>query len=148
MLSEEEVYNGAKNWLKRNGFTVIAGQPARGIDHLPVIEIKTRTGDKGSRESYKPDLIALKDGAIYIIECKPAFNLPDYEKIQSVLNDSVRRRNLIFELNQYKLLERNGLDEVESVKGMLAYSGKLETSHTDMSHLLVKTWTGSAELFY
>ena len=74
--------------------------------------------------------------------------MPDYDKIQSVLNDDARRRNLIFELNQYKLLERNGLSEVESVKGMLAYSGKLEASHTDMNHLLVKTWTGSAELFY
>lgn len=148
MLSEEEIYNGAKNWLKNNGFAVIAGQPARGVDHLPVIEIKTGTGDKGSRESYKPDLVAVQDDIIYIIECKPAFNLSDYNKIQSVLNDNTRRRNLIFELNQYKLLERNGLSRIESIKGMLAYSGELELLHTDIKHLLVKTWTGSAELFY
>ena len=65
MLNEEEVYNGSKQWLIDNGFAVLAGQPARGVDHLPVIEIKESTGEKGSKFSYKPDLVAYKDDVFY-----------------------------------------------------------------------------------
>ena len=43
MLTEEEVYNGTKNWLLNNGFSILAGQPPRGVDHLLVIEIKNPT---------------------------------------------------------------------------------------------------------
>ena len=43
MLSEEEVYNGAKRILKNNNYTLLAGQPPRGVDHLPVVEIKSGT---------------------------------------------------------------------------------------------------------
>jgi len=55
LLSEEEVYNGAKRWLRKNGYIVLAGQPARGVDHLPVIEIKQPTGDKENKLAYKPE---------------------------------------------------------------------------------------------
>lgn len=106
MLSEEEVYNGAKRWLMKNGYTILAGQPARGVDHLPVIEIKDPTGEKGSKDSYKPDLVAFKDDVFFIVECKPAFDHGDNLKIQDVLSSLTRLQNLYIELSQYNLLKK------------------------------------------
>lgn len=68
LIVEKSVYNGTKNWLLNNGFSILAGQPPRGVDHLPVIEIKNPTGEKGSRDAYKPDLVAYKDEMFFIIE--------------------------------------------------------------------------------
>ena len=90
MLTEEEVYNGAKIWLKKNAFFILAGQPARGVDHLPVIEIKNSTGDKGSKFSYKPDLVAYKNNIFYIIECKPEYDAEDNMKINDILLSEYR----------------------------------------------------------
>jgi hypothetical protein len=151
VLSEEEVYNGAKRWLRKNGFKILAGQPARGVDHLPVIEIKQPTGDKGSHYSFKPDLVAYKEGTFYIIECKPEFNYDDYLKIVSILSSDLRINNFYNELKQYKLLERinytKGISEFkEAIKGLLAFSGNFGPE-IDMNKLIVSSWQGSAEWY-
>ena len=150
MLTEEEVYNGAKRWLRKNGFLVIAGQPARGVDHLPVIEIKQPSGDKGSRYAYKPDLVAYKDEVFYIIECKPGFDYGDLEKVNEVLNSTERKRNFFAELEQYHLLSRVQYDKpievfCDSIKGVLAFSGDLGPD-CDLHKLLVVDWKGRATL--
>ena len=149
ILDEEEVYNGAKNWLLRNGFKVVAGQPARGVDHLPVIEIKGGEGDKGSLDAYKPDLVAIFDGTVYIIECKPVFNLWDYRKILSVLEDENRLKNFYKELDQYKILEKYNIKPgaPHKTSGIIAYSGPKEANNKDVLHLVVKSWRGEADIY-
>ena len=149
MLTEEEVYNGAKRWLRKNDFIILAGQPARGVDHLPVIEIKQPTGDKGSKHAYKPDLVAYKDDIFYIIECKPGFDEGDNEKINDVLSSSARLMHFYTELSQYQLLKKINYDKSfsdfsDSVKGVLAYSGDIGPN-CSLHKLIVKTWQGSAE---
>ncbi len=151
MLSEEEVYTGAKRWLIKNGFLVLAGQPARGVDHLPVIEIKDPTGDKGSKFSYKPDLVAFKDNLFYIIECKPLFDNGDNLKIQDVLSSSTRLNNFYLELSQYNLLKRADYTKSfrefsTSVRGVLAYSG-MKGPDIPLYHLIVESWTGTAKWY-
>lgn len=148
MLNEEEVYNGSKQWLIDNGFAVLAGQPARGVDHLPVIEIKESTGEKGSKFSYKPDLVAYKDDVFYIIECKPKFNKNDNNKIINILESDARLYSFYTELEQYRLLQKVGYTKhyeefKKSVQGVLAYSGP-KREKTPLHHLIVKTWMGSA----
>ena len=148
LLTEEEVYNGAKRWLRKNGFVVLAGQPARGVDHLPVIEIKQPSGEKGSRYSYKPDLVAFKDGIFYIIECKPGFDVGDLEKIREVLSNELRLRSFYTELVQYQLLSKVGYngsvqDFCGAVEGVLAYSGRVETA-CPLHQLIVTDWKGTA----
>lgn len=149
MLTEEEVYNGAKRWLIKNNYYILAGQPARGVDHLPVIEIKQSIGGKqGSENSYKPDLVAYKDNTFYIIECKPSFNRGDLEKINSVLNSKQRIRNLYFELEQYNLLRKINYKLpfslfCDSVKGVLAFSGEWGPE-CNLHKLLVFDWKGEA----
>ena len=149
-LSEEEVYLGAKRWLIQNGYSVLAGQPARGNDHLPVIEIKQPTGEKGSRNAYKPDLVAFKDGSFYIIECKPEFNRDDLEKIRSILSSDIRERMFFQELEQYGLLRRINYNEPfetfrDSIEGMLAFSGNAGPA-CELKQLIVKSWKGTAKL--
>ena len=86
MLSEEEVYNGAKRILTKNNYVLLAGQPPRGVDHLPVVEIKSGTNkEKGSKDSFKPDLVAYKDNILLIIECKPNFNTMTYKNYMKYL---------------------------------------------------------------
>lgn len=148
-LSEEEVYVGAKRWLQNNGFIVLAGQPARGVDHLPVIEIKLPTGDKGSQFSYKPDLVAFKDNVFYIIECKPKYDLGDHEKLISVLTSDERKNNFYIEMEQYGLLERISYEGTKSdfctsLKGVLAFSGQ-DVEDDQLNRLLVDDWKGIAE---
>ncbi len=148
MLTEEEVYNGAKRWLRKNGFSVIAGQPARGVDHLPVIEIKLPSGDKGSRDAYKPDLVAYKDGVFYIVECKPEYNEGDRIKILEVLNSEERIKYFYNELKQYQLLDRLNYSGTlgvfsTSIRGMLAFSGSAGPN-CELSKLIVSDWKGTA----
>ena len=150
VLTEEEVYNGAKRWLRKNGYQVIAGQPARGVDHLPVIEIKLPSGDKGSRDSFKPDLVAYKNETFFIIECKPEYNDGDRVKILEVLASRERLMHFYNELNQYQLLKRVGFTRdreffFETVRGILAFSGALGPG-CEMSKLIVKDWKGQATL--
>lgn len=151
MLSEEEVYNGAKRWLMKNGYTILAGQPARGVDHLPVIEIKDPTGEKGSKDSYKPDLVAFKDDVFFIVECKPAFDHGDNLKIQDVLSSLTRLQNLYIELSQYNLLKKVHYSKdfgifKQSIKGVLAYSGN-QGPEIPLNHLIVESWTGIAKWY-
>lgn len=148
LLTEEEVYNGAKRWLRKNGYVVLAGQPARGVDHLPVIEIKQPTGDKGSKDAYKPDLVAYKDGLFYIVECKPGFDTGDLNKVTDVLTSKERLLNFYHELAQYQLLRRVNYTSVfsdfsHSVEGVLAFSGSCKTQ-CPLHQLVVTDWKGQA----
>lgn len=151
MLTEEEVYNGAKNWLQNNGFLILAGQPPRGVDHLPVIEIKNPTGEKGSRNAYKPDIVAYKEGEFYIIECKPKYDLGDDMKLHNILSSHDRLFLFYRELQQYKLLKKANYNEtfnmfVSHINGMLANS---ETYKREciLKQLVVKSWLGDAEMY-
>lgn len=150
MLTEEAVYLGTKNWLKSHGYTVLAGQPARGTDHLPVIEIKSPTGKKGSKFSYKPDLFAFKDGYFYVIECKPSFNYGDCEKIWDVLQDDIRSNALYEEADQYRLLSKvdyrgNPIDFHNHLRGIVAYSPPYH-GMPNILHLVVESFTGMATM--
>lgn len=148
-MTEEKVYLGSKNYLINNGYTVIAGQPPRGVDHLPVIEIKDTNPDKGSKSAYKPDLVAYKNGTFFIIECKPSFSYDDYLKLKSILNSPIRIHNFYIELHQYHLLEKVNYcgsfnDFTNNLQISLAYSGKMNDTYTDIHHIIVSDWRGIA----
>jgi hypothetical protein len=164
MLSEEEVYNGAKRILQKNNYILLAGQPPRGVDHLPVVEIKSGTNkEKGSKDSFKPDLVAYKDNIMLIIECKPNFNNNDLQKLHEVLNSNSRVLAFYNELSERGLLNKisNGIkfDEFKKIVfGSLAYGSNssanniiLESStlypanesNNKIYHILVNSWLGS-----
>lgn len=148
-LSEEEVYIGTKNFLINNNFTILGGQPPRGTDTLPVIEIKSKVNtDKGSKLSYKPDLLAFKNSLFYIIECKPKYCQSDVEKIESVLESEDRIECLYNELKQRNILNninyKLSINEFKiSLKGVVSYSGNI-VMNDKVSHIIVKDFLGNA----
>ena len=83
---------GLKKYLKREGWSLLGGQPPSGTDHLPLIEIKNFIGDeKGSKYSFKPDLVAYRKSEMLIVEIKPCFSASDLEKLHEIVVDVNRQ---------------------------------------------------------
>lgn len=154
MLSEEEVYNGAKRILTKNNFLLLAGQPPRGSDQLPVVEIKSGTNkEKGSKDSFKPDLVAYKDNILLIIECKPRFNNGDLQKLNKVLNSNSRLLAFYNELSERGLLNKIDkniqFDEFKDIVfGSLAYSSNLPATNTILESSTLYTVDDSSNKIY
>lgn len=98
-MREDLVYLLTKEALKTAGWTVVAGQPSSGTDHLPVVEIKEpmREGN-GSLGAFKPDLIAWHHPWLAIGECKPKFDEGDVSKLRNILSSQRRLDELRKEL--------------------------------------------------
>jgi len=91
--NETHVYVYTKKFLRDNGWILIAGEPAGGSDELPRVEIRDRLNtNKGSKGSYKIDLIGVKGDLLLLTEIKTKFNYTDIEKLNEVV--SVRLQDL------------------------------------------------------
>lgn len=119
-----------KRHLRAKGFQILGGQPPSGTDHFPVLEIKGLVDSaRGSRESFKPDLVAFSDGSIWIIEIKPKFSSLDSIKLSEVLGSKTRIGNFISELIQRRIrIDGEVLDSMDKVhkynlEVALAYAG-------------------------
>lgn len=107
-VREDEIYILTKNWFVRREFKVLGGQPPRGTDRHPVIEIKSRThNEKGSRSSFKPDLVVAAPRNLLLVECKPEFNGDDVDKLLEISQSAPRRQSLVEEIRQRRSLERH-----------------------------------------
>lgn len=105
------MYIATKTVLKQIGLKLIGGQPPNGTDSLPVIEIADPSIlSKGSKGSFKPDLIAFcpTRQKIVIVECKPEFSLSDVEKLL-LASDTKRLALLSQELRQRGFEKKHGL---------------------------------------
>jgi proline dehydrogenase len=110
-MSEDEIYVYTKEWLKDKGYIILGGQPPNGSDDFPVVEIKKeKDQDKGSKGSFKPDLVAKNSQEILVIECKPKYDKDDEEKLKQVLINKKRQQLLIEELSQRKLINESEKD--------------------------------------
>lgn len=152
MLQEDEVYIGAKAFLKANGWTLLGGQPPSGCNHLPVIEIKDpyRIGI-GSKGAYKPDLVAHRDGITLIVECKPDFSRSDEAKLLGILLDPGKKKELYDEMSKRNLFERHGVHIGKGkferdLRGALAHSGSA-CSHKSLLILSIENMEGSGVAF-
>jgi len=101
---EDLIYILTKKFFLKKNFTLIAGQPPSGSDNLPVIEIKTNKKEKGSKDSYIPDLVVMNYDYVVIIECKPRFNQGDIDKIDEIDNNELRIKNFYNEIISRNLL--------------------------------------------
>ena len=150
-LTEEEVYSGTKKLLKSKGFILLGGQPPRGVNHIPVIEIKSGFNlEKGSRGSYKPDLVAFDNNFFYVIECKPNYCKEDIVKLNQVLSSEERLKSLYVELVQRNLIKKinwEGNFEIfkKSIRIAHAYSDKL-VSEKGICHIVVENAAGEGRI--
>ena len=111
-MREDEVYVGTKVWFKNNGFIPLAGQPPNGCDNIPTIEIKEiNNRDKGSKGSFKPDLVFGNSNYLVLVECKPLDDKQDEIKLLEVLLSKDRQRLLYEEITQRGIFKRKKLQE-------------------------------------
>lgn len=112
--NETHIYVFVKEFLIKNGWKVIAGEPAGGSDELPRVEIRDRNhSNKGSKGSYKIDLIGLKDDKLLLIEIKSKFNMSDIHKLNEIL--SSRLNDLKSALLERLQLNINDLNIIKSI---------------------------------
>jgi len=138
MSIEATVYISIKRYLKVAGWHLIGGQPPSGTDSLPVIEIKSNFGSqRGSRDSMKPDLLAVQRDELLVLELKPKYSRTDHIKLQSLL-DSPGRIEALWEA----LRERNIRDENGDVLFTRKSKMKLIVGlgHTELKPALSEVW--------
>ncbi len=150
-MNEDQIYISSKIWFKKNNFIILAGQPPNGSDHIPVIEIKESSNiDKGSRGSYKPDLVVQKNNSIIVVECKPRFDKNDQEKLSNIIYSEDRKKELFKELVQRKLINKdkeqlNYNNFISNLRYCMSFSG--ENNKLDkISYLKIFDDNGNAEL--
>ena len=111
-MREDEVYVATKNWFKKNGFIALAGQPPNGCDNIPTIEIKDLANtSKGSKGSFKPDLVFANNNYLILVECKPLDDSDDENKLLEVDSNRDRQKLLFEELSQRGIFERRALNK-------------------------------------
>jgi hypothetical protein len=141
-LNETQVFISVRNYLLENNWVVIGGQPPSGTDYLPVIEIKDPGfKGKGSKGSYKPDLIAWRESNLFIIELKPSFNRPDRDKVNEVLRSPERISSLWEGLIQRNIIlgkfgHISDFQDKTRVVGGLGYGGT-KAAHPELWRFFV-----------
>jgi hypothetical protein len=148
-LNETQVFIAVKSYLLENDWQVVGGQPPSGTDYLPVIEVRDpKFTGKGSKGSYKPDLIAWHDYNLAIIELKPQFNQPDRDKVNEVLKSPERVQSLWESLIQRNIVlgKYGHISEVKMISrvvGGLGYGGT-RVQHPELWRFFVDN--GSVEI--
>jgi hypothetical protein len=122
-FNESFVYVKTKKILASLGWKIIAGEPAGGSDHLPRIEIRDPSmTNKGSKGSYKIDIIATKNNKILLTEVKINFNISDVNKLNEICNQrkehlkSALRERLGLDINEYIIIKSLSLKDVDPNK--------------------------------
>ena len=92
--SEYDVAYATKEWLITHKWKIIAFDPpgAQGTFSIPD-PVKKKESEKGQTGTTAPDIIAVKDDQILIVECKgsgEAKILSDAEKLKNFLHDDAR----------------------------------------------------------
>ncbi len=151
-MEEDAVYVAAKRFLKERGWTLLAGQPPSGCDHLPVVEVKSTTREGiGSRGAYKPDLIGYCAEVFLLVECKPAHDEGDATKLREILTDPGRVSTLFEELRQRHVFDRHRITTDiarfrRRLRGALAHSGE-PNPQPDLLVITLSGLDGSGKAF-
>jgi len=141
-MREDEVYVGTKIWFKKIGFIPLAGQPPNGCDNIPTIEIKEiKNLEKGSKGSFKPDLVFGNPSYLVLVECKPLDDKLDELKLLEVLSNKDRQRLLYDEIVQRGIFKRKKLDEHFSSFEIFTSKLRVCLSHGGEPRLMEKVMT-------
>jgi hypothetical protein len=105
---EEEIYIKFKDKMLREGWILVAGEPPKGTENRPVLEIKPKK-TKGSKNSIKPDAVFLKTNKLLIVEFKDKFSK----------EDETRMINLI-ESEPLKVSLKEAIEEKDSIKNQFS----------------------------
>ena len=107
-ITESYVHVAMRDFLRREGWLLIAGEYPNGSDdELNVLSIsdpavaRDHSPDprRHSRGEIVPDLVAYRDGTILVIEAKPKYSLDDKDKLLDLLTD--KKDRLIASLKEF-----------------------------------------------
>jgi hypothetical protein len=141
-MKEDEIYVGTKIWFKNHGFIPLAGQPPNGCDNIPTIEIKSGNNqEKGSRGSFKPDLVFANNSFFIIVECKPFDDKGDELKLIEVINSQERKKLLFDEINQRGILKRKKLEMYYENLNIFASKLRICLAHSGQPRIMSKAMT-------
>lgn len=96
MMTESFVHVAIREFLKKEGWTLVAGEyPGGSDDELYVLSImdpalaRDNSPDprRHSEGEIIPDLFAFKDGNMLVIEAKPKYSIDDREKLRNLLEN-------------------------------------------------------------
>lgn len=95
-LTEAFIHRAIRRHMVADGWTLIAGQWPGGTDdalHVLYIVDPAVARDfspdprRHSRDKFVPDLVALKHDTLLIVEAKPTYSQPDFDKLALLLGE-------------------------------------------------------------
>ena len=107
LLREDVIHYQARQYLREHGWFLVAGQYPNGSDDdLPTLNVvdpilacdNSPDHRRHSKNKYVPDLVAVKNRSVLVIEFKPCYCPKDEEKLVSLL--SGRRYDFIEALSE------------------------------------------------
>lgn len=87
-IKEYAITYGVKNFLLSKNWDVIAYNPPGSQGTFTIPNPNKDGGYRGQTGSESPDILAIKNNVVLVVECKPAFNLDDAEKMKRLSKDS------------------------------------------------------------
>jgi hypothetical protein len=87
-VKEYAITYGVKNFLLSKNWDVIAYNPPGSQGTFTIPNPSKDGGYRGQTGSESPDVLAIKNNVVLVVECKPAFNLDDAEKMKRLSKDS------------------------------------------------------------
>lgn len=160
-MTESYVHVAMRQYLKKNGWILVAGEyPGGSDDELYVLSItdpmvaRDNSPDprRHSEGEIIPDLLAYKAGVILIIEAKPKYSVEDKEKLRNLLKN---KKNLLFSSLSKFCTERNilpgiDLNQIEYIP-VLAFGNENDMEYSEekgFAHLYVKNIDEANILFF
>ena len=96
-----------KEYLSKLEWTIVAGDPPHGTDHIPVFEMHDSDYvGKGSKGSKKIDLLAYKKKYFLLIELKGKYAQSDIKKLDELISNEKWRYSFVNELKSKKIITK------------------------------------------
>jgi len=123
-ITETHVHVAVRNWLKRSGWKLIAGQyPGGSDDECSALNIvdpalaKDKSPDPRRHSDNKlvPDIVALSGRNLLLIEMKPNYSKADQEKLEYLVGE--RSFDLVLALKKFAL--DKGCKDLEPIETLV-----------------------------
>ena len=116
-MTQGEIYFYLKKYLNDHKWNILAGEPPDGSNDLVRMEIRDESfKEKGSKGSYKIDLVALKEGTLLLIENYRTFESKDVSKLNCIVGE--KADHLFDALSERCGIERSQVKEIIKALGV------------------------------
>lgn len=130
-VREYAITYGVKTFLLKHNWDVIAYNPPGSQGTFTIPNPSKDGGYRGQTGSESPDVIAVKNDVVLIVECKSSFNLEDSNKLER-LSKNVEKMQILSTLIR-RVCDANNITLPRNLRYVfaLAYQGKKH----DIKHL-------------